>query len=209
MHYEILVEDQSGKEALEILVPKIISEQDTFKIHSYKGIGRLPKNLTSNIDANKRILLDRLPSLLQGYGHSFQHYEGTVIVIPDLDTKNFNDFLAELKNVLNNCDPKPVTHFCIAIEEGEAWFLGDIDAIKLAYPDAKSQVLNSYDPDSICGTWEVLADAVYPGGSVKLKKEGYQTIGYNKSLWAKRISPYMNIENNNSPSFCHFRDKLR
>jgi len=38
MHFEILVEDISGKTALEILIPKIISsEQHTFEIHPYKG----------------------------------------------------------------------------------------------------------------------------------------------------------------------------
>jgi len=38
MHFEILVEDISGKTALEILIPKIISsEQHTFNIHPYKG----------------------------------------------------------------------------------------------------------------------------------------------------------------------------
>lgn len=37
MHFEILVEDISGKTALEI-IPKIIStEQHTFNIHPYKG----------------------------------------------------------------------------------------------------------------------------------------------------------------------------
>lgn len=61
MHFEILVEDQSGKKALDILVPKIIGDDHTVRIISYKGIGRLPKNLTSTSDANKRILLDQLP----------------------------------------------------------------------------------------------------------------------------------------------------
>jgi len=38
MDFEILVEDISGKTALEILIPKIIStEQHTFEIHPYKG----------------------------------------------------------------------------------------------------------------------------------------------------------------------------
>ena len=36
MHFEILVEDQSGKEALDILLPKIIDAQDTFKVRGYK-----------------------------------------------------------------------------------------------------------------------------------------------------------------------------
>ena len=38
MHFEILVEDISGKTALEIIIPKIIStQQHTFEIHRYKG----------------------------------------------------------------------------------------------------------------------------------------------------------------------------
>ena len=37
MHFEILIEDISGKTALEILIPKIISDENTFNIHSYKG----------------------------------------------------------------------------------------------------------------------------------------------------------------------------
>lgn len=209
MHYEILVEDQSGEKALNIIVPKIISEEDTFDIHAYKGIGRIPKGLTSTIDASKRMLLDRLPAILQGYGQRFKNYEGKVIIVPDLDNKVLKDFLQKLNDVLNTCNPKPSTHFCIAIEEGESWFLGDIPAIKKAYPNAKNQVLDRYTPDSICGTWEVLADAIFQGGSTKLKSEGYQTVGYNKSLWAEKITPFMDIENNNSPSFCHFRDTLR
>lgn len=39
MHFEILVEDISGKTALEIIVSKIIStEQHTFDIHPYKRV---------------------------------------------------------------------------------------------------------------------------------------------------------------------------
>ena len=47
MHFEILTEDASGKKALDILIPKIIGDQHTFRVIGYKGIGRIPKNLTS------------------------------------------------------------------------------------------------------------------------------------------------------------------
>ena len=30
MHFEVLVEDQSGKKALDILIPKIIGDQHSF-----------------------------------------------------------------------------------------------------------------------------------------------------------------------------------
>lgn len=212
MHFEILVEDQSGKKALETLIPKIINVEHTFKIHSYKGIGRIPNNLVGSANASKRILLAQLPKLLRGYGNTFysypNEYSAAVILICDLDDKFLPEFRKELYAILNACNPKPETRFCIAIEEGEAWFLGDIPALKKAYPKAKDAVLNTYQNDSICGTWEKLADAVFPGGSHALSKKGWQAIGTEKSVWAEKIAPYMDVNNNASPSFCYFRNKI-
>ena len=96
----------------------------------------------------------------------------------------------------------------MAIEEGEAWLLGDIPAIQSVYPNAKNAVLNGYENDSICGTWEKLADAVFAGGAAKLSAQGWQAVGTEKSIWAEKISPHMDIENNASPSFNYFRNKV-
>jgi len=214
MHFQIFVEDISGKTAVDILIRKIINtEEHTFEIHSYKGIGHIPKDLKSGTDANKRILLDQLPRLVQGHGKTFaeypSNYPAVLIVICDLDNKCLSTFRRELLELVDKCNPKPKTQFCIAIEEGEAWCLGDLSAVKKAYPKAKNKVLNSYVNDSICGTWEKLADAVFPGGARSLSQLGGQTIGKEKSNWAKNIPPYMDVDNNLSPSFCYFRDKLR
>jgi len=212
VHFEILVEDQSGKKALNILVPKIIGADHTFNIHPYKGIGRIPRKLGANDNAGKRILLDQLPRLLQGYGNAFAKYPkdfpAAVILVCDLDNKCLKTFRQELFNILDACNPPPETRFCVAIEEGEAWFLGDIPAIKSAYPRAKSAVLNSYVNDSISGTWERLADAIYNGGSAALSSKGWQAIGAEKSQWAEKISPHMDIASNASPSFGYFRQQL-
>ena len=118
-------------------------------------------------------------------------------------------FKEELNTILNACDPKPTTRFCIAIEEGEAWFLGDIPAIKKAYPRAKESELNSYVNDSICGTWEKLADAVFPGGATALSSKGWVAVGTEKSKWAEKITPHMNVDSNDSSSFGYFRSKIR
>ena len=80
MHFEILVEDISGKTTLEILVPKIInSEQHTFNIHAYK---------------------ERLPQLIQGYGKTFAsyppNYHAVLIIICDLDDRCLSAFRQEL-----------------------------------------------------------------------------------------------------------------
>ena len=209
MHFEILVEDQSGKEALDILLPKIIDVQDTFKVRGYKGIGHIPKNLSSAANAGTRLLLNQLPVLLRAYGKTYANNPAAVVVVCDLDSKCLKKFRQELFAVLNACNPKPETRFCIAIEEGEVWLLGDIPAVKKAYPQARDAVLNGYGNDSICGTWELLADAVVSGGSTALEKRGWQAVGREKSIWAIRIAPLMNVEKNASPSFCYFREKLR
>ncbi|MDY6936580.1 MAG: hypothetical protein SWY16_02850 [Cyanobacteriota bacterium] len=214
MHFEILVEDISGKTALNLLIPKIVNtEKHSVTIHSYKGIGRLPGNLKPKTDPKKRILLSQLPRLIQGYGKTFSsyppEYPAVLIVICDLDNRCLKAFRQELIECVSQCDPSPETFFCIAIEEGEAWYLGDFEAIKSAYPKAKKSALNSYKNDDICDTWEKLADAVFPGGSTNLSKKGWQAVGQEKTIWAKKISPLMDVEKNRSPSFCYFRDKLR
>jgi len=208
MHFEILVEDQSGKAMLDILVPQIIGSEHTFDVKAYKGIGRIPQKQNKAVDASKRILLDNLPRLLTGYGKSWPTGYGAVIVVCDLDDKCLKTFRDELLSVLNACDRAPETRFCIAIEEGEAWLLGDSKAIKSAYPHAKSTILDAYKPDSICGTWEQLADAVYKGGARKLSEHGWQTVGAEKSAWARNITPRLELAKNQSPSFNYFRNKL-
>ena len=213
MHFEVLVEDLSGKKALDILIPKIIGDQHTFRVIEYRGIGHIPKNLKSSTDASKRILLDQLLRLLRGYGKTFagypENFPAAVIVVCDLDDKCLKVFRQELFRVLNACNPRPEARFCIAIEEGEAWLLGDIPAIKTAYPNARDNVLNGYTNDAICGTWELLADAVFQGGATGIKKRGWRAVGREKSVWATRIAPNMNVNNNKSPSFCYFRQKIQ
>ena len=213
MHFEILVEDRSGKLALDILVPKIIGPEHSFHVHSYKGLGRVPKNLTPGTDPRHRILLDQLPRLLSGYGAAFANdppeYRRAVVVVCDLDDKCLRSFRKELIAVLSSCARQPRAHFCVAIEEGEAWLLGDQAALRAAYPKVKLQVLTTYTQDSICGTWEKLADAVYQGGARALIALGWQAVGQEKSRWAQTIGPMMDVSRNRSPSFQYLVTSLQ
>ena len=212
MHFEMLIEDQSGSIALDVVLEKILGANGanhTWKVHAYKGIGRMPKNLRPATDRRKRILLDQLPRLLRGYGRSLRPGYECVVVVVDLDRGNCATFKQELLAVLNGCNPRPRTLFRIAIEESEAWLLGDRRAVKAAYPNAKDAVLNGYRQDGICGTWEVLADAVHPGGFAQLQRAGYPTAGKAKCEWAGRIAPHMDVNGNLSPSFRVFRDGVR
>lgn len=211
MHIEVLVEDSSGAKLVETLLPAVIGgrqgEPHTWRVHPYKGIGRLPPGLSVKADPSKRALLDQLPRLLTGYGKSSGI--DAVVVVLDSDRRDCKIFLAELRGLLQRCLPAPNTLFRLAIEEMEAWYLGDRQALLAAYPRAKADVLNRYTQDSVCGTWEVLADAVHPGGSAAILKAGWPSPGQMKHEWADNIGPRMNVEQNVSPSFCKFRDGLR
>lgn len=210
MHIKVLVEDSSGAKLLDSLLPKLLGGQGdphSWDMHAYRGIGRIPKGLNAKTDPSKRILLDQLPRLLRGYGK--MPGIDAVLVVLDADKRNCADFLAELKSLAAQCSPAPKTLFRLAIEEVEAWYLGDRQALKQAYPHAKAKVLNRYKQDSACGTWELLADAVHPGGLVAIKKAGWPLPGQLKHEWAGKIGPLLDPQRNASPSFCKLRDGLR
>ena len=196
MRFVVLVEDQSGRIVLESILGKILGENGaahTWTIHPYKGISHLLKDL---------------PSTLRALGRSLDEYSSVVVVV-DSDDKDCLKFKQGLLDVLHKCNPCPRTLFRIAVEESEAWLLGDRVAVRAAYPNAKESVLNSYVQDSICGTWEVLADAIHLGGASQLKALGYPPAGMAKCDWASNIAPHMDVEINQSKSFQVFRDGVR
>jgi hypothetical protein len=210
MHIEVLVEDSSGAKLIETLLPTLIGayeEPHTWRIHPYKGIGRLRKGLTAKSDPSKRALLDQLPRLLAGYGRTTGI--DAVVVVLDSDQRDCRTFLGELNALLQDCRRAPNTLFRLAIEEMEAWYLGDRQALLAAYPRAKKEVLNRYQQDGVCGTWELLADAVHPGGTAAIRKAGWPAPGQLKHEWAEKIGPHMRIDDNQSLSFCKLRDGLR
>lgn len=210
MHIEVLVEDSSGARLVDMLLPRVIGahgEPHTWRIHDYGGIGRIPKKLNAAALSSKKTLLDRLPGVLRAHGKASGI--DAVVVVLDSDRRDCKALLQELQAVVAACHPAPTTMFRLAIEEIEAWLLGDRSALLRAYPRARKNVLNAYVQDSLCGTWEVLADAVHAGGSAALRKAGWPLPGQLKHEWVAQIGPALDIENNASPSFCKFRDGLR
>lgn len=211
MHFEIVVEDSSGAKLMEAVLPKLIGEQGdphSWRVHGYKGIGRIPKKeMSATADPAKRMLLDQLPRILRGYGKT--PGIDAVVVILDTDKRNCVDFLAELKALATGCNPAPNTLFRLAIEEVEAWYLVDRQALEKAYPCAKADVLNRYVQDSACGTWELLPDAIHAGGSAAIRKAGWPLPGQIKHEWAEKIGPLLDPDRNVSPSFGKLRDGLR
>ena len=207
MHFQFLIEDQSSATLIEILMQRIsLTNGDiTFNCKPFKGLGGFTKKNTVKETKSGKLLND-LATYLRGFNKSLQCFPAVIIVVLDNDTRNTNDFLAELNQVAQQNKINIDHVFCIAVEEVEAWLLGDEAAVLAAYPSAKLQQLHTYVQDSICGTWEVLADVVYPGGVSKLKKDcpTYIEIGRYKSEWAREIGAHMDIAHNKSPSFNYF-----
>ncbi|MEO5377815.1 MAG: DUF4276 family protein [Magnetococcus sp. DMHC-6] len=214
MHFEILVEGQSELIALSILMEKIIGpykRPHTWKIHQHRGIGTLPEQPHLPPNRNDQTLLHNLPHKLRAYGKAMQG-DAMVVVLVDLDDRSdCRHFKQQLVELLNSCPTKPTCLFRIAVEELEAWYFGDSDAIRSAYPHAISEILSSYIQDSQCGPWETMADAIYPEGRMALCSSGKRSslVLAQKLKWTKAIAPKMDVERNTSPSFKCFRDGLR
>ena len=211
MHFQFLIEDQSSAVLIEILMQNLISQNPavTYNCKYFKGIGGFTKKNTVKETKSGKLLND-LATYLRGFSKSLQHSQSAIMIVLDNDDHDPDAFLEELQAVADKNAISADHSFCLAIEEVEAWLLGDQNALLLAYPGAKQAVLQAYKQDSICGTWELLADAIYPGSLKKFKTDcpTYVDVGNWKSECAREIGRYMKPENNISPSFKHFMAEI-
>ncbi len=213
-YIEILVEDKSGGILVEQVLDKFIKDKQNiaYRIHSFKGIGKIPlkANRVSQIKT-KRLLTD-LPMYLKGMDSFLKNMprKKAIFVILDSDDEDCAEMKHSLMQMYQKLGIAIQVFFCIAIEEMEAWLLGDSDALLTAYPMAKRQFLQKYTQDSIVGTWEYLADIVYKGGLQALRKNAssYYEIGMFKCECARNIGVLLDIRKNASPSFNYFIGKL-
>ncbi|MCY4260682.1 MAG: DUF4276 family protein [Rhodobacteraceae bacterium] len=92
----------------------------------------------------------------------------------------------------------------IAIEELEAWYFGDWQAVRKAYPNVSPNIpgrARYRNPDAITGgTWEAFERV--------LQKKGYFRNGLAKLQAAENIGEHINPTVNTSHSFKVFREAL-
>lgn len=92
----------------------------------------------------------------------------------------------------------------IVIEELEAWYFGDWEAVRQAYPRASANIprrAGCRDPDAIKGgTWKAFERV--------MKKHGYFAAGLRKVEAAESIAAHINPDRNTSRSFGVFRSTL-
>ena len=191
--FYFLIEDWSGEELIRTLMERIraTGREFDYECKHFGGLGGFSKGKTAK-EAKTGRLLNDLPRYLRGLNKKLSAIpknEGAfpLFVVLDNDTRETPLFQSQLEQIAVDNGIAIDYAFCIAVEEMEAWLLGDLDAVMTAYPQAKRKILRAYRQDSVCGTWELLADAIYPGGHAKLKQEGYAQIGKCKGEWARQI----------------------
>jgi hypothetical protein len=173
---EILVEEPSMKEFLTILLPNILNKQwnlnENYFIRSFEGKSDLQKNIPSKVK----------------FLSNWNHEAAGVVIMQDQDSSDCKVLKQKLTDICNqNGDcPKLVRIIC---KELESWYLGDFLAVNKAYPSFKHQnYINKSKfriPDN-CNAFDELK---------KILPE-FQKVG-----GAKKIAPFINVQDNKSESF--------
>ena len=176
-HLEFLIEEQSMEVFLKGLLPQVLPEDCKYEFRVFQG---------------KQDLLRKLGNRLHGYRHWLPD-GGRIVVVVDRD----NDDCVELKDKLEQeaTDAGLLTRSrCqdgewqvvnrIAIEELEAWYFGNWEAVHQAYPRVPLNVPRKRgyrNPDSIQGgTWEAFERILKRAGHIRTKlrkKEAAEAIG--------------------------------
>lgn len=212
MKFEILVEGVSDKTTLWNLLPGILGPRNTphlWFIRRHQGIGKLPDSLYK-VKTTDKTLLGQLPTKLRAYGKTLGQ-DAIVVLLMDLDDREEATFRHQLETLVTKIDPRPNVLICFAIEEIEAWYLGDKESLYKAFPEAikRRALVDGYVQDVPCGTWELLVHITLGKDHTSLCKRGQCETGAFKCQLARQISPHMNVEANISPSFKAFRDLMR
>ena len=189
----VLVEEYSMEAALKQLLPRLLGEME-FEIRRFQC---------------KDDLLVHLPERLAGYA-AWLPESWAILVLLDRDDDdclalkqrletNAADAGLLTKTVAANGQRFQVANR-IAIEELEAWFFGDWQAVRAAYPRVPATIPNKAgyrDPDAILGgTWEALERV--------LKRAGFFRTGLRKLECARAVAEHMEPERNTSRSFRAF-----
>lgn len=216
MYFQFLIEDKSTVLLVDAVMKKLknkYSEQTiAYDTKSFSGIGHLT-NRGSFTERKTGGLLNNLKNYSRAFDKALKDIEhAAIIVILDNDNNDIENFKRQIEQIAKDSMQYTDYAVCIAVKEMEAWLLGDVDAIETAYPNVKKKFIEAYEQDSLCDTWQVLAEAIYPGGLKKLRKtaqNSYSEIGKAKCEWARRIGEQMLLDNNESPSFQKFVNELQ
>lgn len=199
MQIEFFLEEPSAEAALSTILPKILSVDIIYNFHVFEG---------------KHDLLKKLPRRLNGYSKWLPE-DWRIMVLIDEDRKDCRELKAKLEKTAHNAgfvtksSATPNDTFQVvnrlAIEELEAWFFGDIEALHAAYPKISKNLQSKAkyrNPDAIRGgTYEALENL--------LIQKNYYRERAPKITVAQNIAQHMKPIRNRSKSFQVFLEGLK
>ncbi len=178
-------------------LPSFLPESSSFNVHPYRG---------------KHALLRKLEARLKGYA-SWIPDNYRIVVVIDRDSDDCRQLKAQLERNGKNAELRSRSA-CgdsswqvatrIAIEELEAWYFGDWQAVRAAYPRVSAHVPDRAafrNPDAIAGGTKEAFERV-------LRRSGYFPQGLSTVQAANMIGKHMDPARNRSKSFASFRDVL-
>lgn len=190
-HLEILVEEPSAEAALRTLLARFL-DRVSYEVYPHGG---------------KDDLLSKLPARLQGYA-AWLPDNWRIVVVVDRDDADCIELKARLESaaaaagiVTRTKDRRRyVLVNRIAIEELEAWYFGDWEAVREAYPRVSATIPSKSryrDPDAISGGTSEAFETV-------LQAAGYMKGGLRKIDAARAVAARMQPGRNTSHSFQAF-----
>ncbi|MDR0834257.1 MAG: DUF4276 family protein [Candidatus Symbiothrix sp.] len=173
----IFTEEPSIKNIFDVILPKILPDDISFRIYPHQGKKDLEKALKTTVPS-----ISKIPG-------------SKIIITCDQDKNDCKVVKLRLLDLLGNqcqCD------FFVRIicTELESWFLGDLQAIEKAFPRFKRHQyagrIDFRDVDRIDKPSDYLLRIV----PEYLKRESLPKLEFSQ-----KIAPYLDIENNLSTSF--------
>jgi hypothetical protein len=194
-HLEFLVEEPSMEAFLRALLPRILPEGRSFQIFPFQG---------------KDDLMGKLRDRLRGYAH-WLPADWRIVVIVDRDDSDCIALKQKLEQIAGEAGLVTRAQAAqwqlvnrIAIEELEAWYFGDWEAVRAAYPRVSAAIPGKErfrDPDGIRGgTWEAFEQV--------LKRHGYFETGLRKVEAARTVGALLEPDRCRSLSFSAFYEAI-
>ena len=175
---------------LRALLPHLLPRDRTFEVQVFQG---------------KRDLLQKLESRLRGYARWLSD-DCRIVVMVDRDDDECLALKEQLEEAAGRAGLLSRSRAAgrpwqlvnrVVIEELEAWYFGDWEAVRVAYPKVSATIPNKAAyrvPDAIAGgTWEAFERI--------LKRHGYFTTGLRKVEAARAIAAHIDPARNRSRSF--------
>ena len=194
MHLVFLLEEQSMEAFLQVLLPRLLPEGCSHETHTFQG---------------KRDLKRKLEARCRGYARWLPD-DWRIFVLVDRDGDDCEELKEEIEVTARRSGLRTISRGGlwqlanrIVIEELEAWYFGNWQAVRRAYPRVSPHIptrAGYRDPDGIAGTWEAFERI--------LQRHGYFSNGLRKTEAARAIAEHIDPAENRSGSFFVFHRTL-